>query len=79
MNSHRFLRAILFALVLSLVASLFLMATDALPARAAIPQREPDAGSVVSAPAVNEWHVCQSGGADFTTIQAAVDTRNPAT
>jgi hypothetical protein len=77
MNSHRFLWPISFVLVPSLVAALFVMATNALPARAAIPQRSTDSSSVVAAPAVNEWHVCQSGGADFTTIQAAVDNAQP--
>ena len=34
-------------------------------------------GSVVAAPQVTEWHVCQTGGANFTTIQAAVDAAQP--
>jgi hypothetical protein len=33
--------------------------------------------SPVAGFAANEWHVCQSGGADFTTIQAAVDAAQP--
>src|SRR3954470_24271480 len=31
----------------------------------------------VGASAANEFHVCQSGGANFTTIQAAVDAAQP--
>src|SRR4051794_4187704 len=33
--------------------------------------------SPVSARAASEFHVCQSGGANFTTIQAAVDAAQP--
>ena len=53
------------------------MANNTPPARAAIPQRRTASGSVASAPLVNEFHVCQSGGANFTTIQAAVDNAQP--
>src|SRR2546422_4010026 len=70
LNLHRFLRVVLLVLVLSSGAALLLMANNAPPARAAIPQRRTNSGSVVSAPNVSEWHVCQSGGANFTTIQA---------
>ena len=31
----------------------------------------------LTARAANEWHVCQSGSADFTSIQAAVDAAQP--
>ena len=77
MNSDRFLRVILFVLVLSSVAALFLVASAIPRARAAILQTRTDSSSVVSVPQVTEWHVCQSGGADFTTIQAAVDAAQP--
>ncbi len=32
---------------------------------------------LVTAAQANEWHVCQAGGANFTTIQAAVDNAQP--
>ncbi|HEU0209640.1 MAG TPA: FG-GAP-like repeat-containing protein [Candidatus Udaeobacter sp.] len=65
-SSRRFL--LLFIFVGLSFVTLFLMA-------AAIPR--PDSSPAVSLPQVNEWHVCQSGGADFTTIQAAVDAAQP--
>ena len=77
MNSDRFLRVILFVLVLSSVAALFLVASATPRARAAILQTRTDSSSVAFVPQVTEWHVCQSGGADFTTIQAAVDAAQP--
>src|SRR3954462_1736539 len=70
MNSQPFFRAILLVLILSSVAALFLMGANAPPARANLDW-------AVAAPAVNEWHVCQSGGANFTTVQAAIDGSQP--
>ena len=77
MNAHSSLRVILFVSLLSSGAALFLIANNATLARAAIPQERTDSGSIGAAPQGNESHVCQSGGADFTTIQAAVDNAQP--
>ncbi len=70
MKIHSSRLVILFVPILSSVAALLLMANNASPPR-------PDSGSVAAAPQVNEWHVCQTGGANFTTIQAAVDAAQP--
>ena len=76
-SSPRFLRLILFSFAGLSFVTLFLMAAAIPRTRAAILQRRIDSSPVVSLPQVNEWHVCQSGGADFTTIQAAVDNAQP--
>ena len=76
-SSPHFLRLILFSFAGLSFVTLFLMAAAIPRTRAAILQQRIDSSPVVSLPQVNEWHVCQSGGADFTTIQAAVDNAQP--
>ena len=76
-SSPHFLRLILFSFAGLSFVMLFLMAAAIPRMRAAILQPRIDSSPVVSLPQVNEWHVCQSGGADFTTIQAAVDNAQP--
>src|SRR4051812_48312654 len=78
MESSRSLWLALFVLSASFVGTLFLIVNDAASAGAANPQSRALARSLPpSTPAVTEWHVCQTGGADFTTIQAAVDAAQP--
>jgi hypothetical protein len=77
-ESSRSLWLALFVLSASFVGALFLIVNDSASAGAAIAQNHALSKSLrPSAPAVNEWHVCQTGGADFMTIQAAVDAAQP--
>ena len=77
MKIHSSRLVIAFVLISSSVAILLFMANNSPPMRAAILPGRTDSGSLTAAPQVSEFHVCKGGGANFTTIQAAVDAAQP--